>query len=300
MNSDRPILVTGARGRIGSAIYRHLKETGRTVHGYSRVAGDGLGLLEDLFVDEVLTRPHVLIHCAWSTVPLVSENHRGIEWKVDLPLLWRVLDTIASGDAAGNSRMVFFSSGGTVYGNAGERASREEDALNPVGWHGFAKVHTERVLMEFQRRCGLPVTLVRLANPYGFESHSAKPQGVIPFLVEAAWQGRRFKVWGDGSARKDYLYVSDLLGAVDAIVDNEIDGPLNVSYGESTSLRELIALVEEAVERKVDLDFGPAPAWDVTDSRLDNSRLRALTSWRPQVDLVAGIARMVDDYRRQA
>jgi UDP-glucose 4-epimerase len=121
-------------------------------------------------------------------------------------------------------------------------------------------------------------------------------QGIIPHTLRAAVEGRPLTLWGDGHARKDFLYYTDFLSALREVVDRRLTGVFNVGAGESHSVHEIIGLVEAHTGRKVLTTTTPAHAWDVQDSRIDNSKLRAATGWSPQVTLNEGIRRSAADY----
>jgi UDP-glucose 4-epimerase len=103
-------------------------------------------------------------------------------------------------------------------------------------------------------------------------------------------------LWGDGHAKKDFLYYTDFLSALDEVLTRRLTGTFNLSAGESHSVREVIALVEKHTGRAVALQCQAGPAWDVQDSRLTNERIVAATNWKPQVSLAEGIRRAAAGY----
>ena len=103
-------------------------------------------------------------------------------------------------------------------------------------------------------------------------------------------------LWGDGHARKDFIYYADFLSALEQVVALRLTGTYNLGAGESHTVREVIALIEEHTGRKIALTFQPAAPWDVQDSRLDIRRIVAATGWRPQVSLDEGIRRSTAGY----
>jgi len=120
-----------------------------------------------------------------------------------------------------------------------------------------------------------------------------KPQGIVPFLIHSARHGRPFSVWGDGSARKDFLHHTDFTAALDQVIRLRPQGIFNVSHGASHSVSEVIACVEQALGRKLAIQHVPAHPWDVHDSLLDNTKLARAINWRPAVNLAEGIHRTV-------
>ncbi len=288
------ILLTGGRSRLAGVIRERLANNGAQVVTLSRSEGDSHLGLENLFVNNLVDQADTLLHLAWSTVPLSSERHVGLEWQQDLPLLVKVLETIRASPNRERLHLVFFSSGGSVYGNARDgRPSRESDPCEPLGWYGQAKLAAERLIGEYGRRYGLRYTILRISNPYGFPVPPHKPQGIVPIILRHAREGTPFTVWGDGSARKDFLHHTDFTAALDLVVRRQPTGIFNVGSGESHSVSEIIALVELALGRKIPVQHTPAHPWDVHDSLLDNTKLRSAVGWVPEKSLAAGIREAV-------
>jgi UDP-glucose 4-epimerase len=290
------ILITGGRSRLAGVIHPALVSAGAQVTSLSRSEGDHHLGLENLFVNDLLEQTDTVLHLAWSTVPLSSERHVGLEWEHDIPLLIKVLKTVCASPNRDKLHFVFFSSGGTVYGNAREgRPSRETDPCAPIGWYGHAKLAAERLIEEYGQRHGLAYTILRISNPYGFAVPTHKPQGIVPFLLQSAVHGKPFSVWGDGTARKDFLYYTDFNSALASVIRERPAGTFNVSSGESHTVNEVIACVEATLGRKVSIQRVAAHSWDVHDSLLDNSKLAKAVGWRPTVGLAEGIRRTAAD-----
>src|SRR5882724_8858006 len=240
------ILLTGGRSRLAGVIRQHFSLCGSQLVSLSRSEGDSHLGLENLFVNNLVDHADILLHMAWSTVPLSSERHVGLEWKQDLPLLLKVMKTICSSPNRERLHFIFFSSGGAIYGNAvDDRPSAESDLCQPIGWYGQGKLAAERLIEEYGRRHGLVYTILRISNPYGFAVPAHKPQGIIPFILKSARDGSPLSIWGDGTARKDFLHHTDFVAALDQVVRTRTLGIFNVSHGESHTVNEVIALAEE-------------------------------------------------------
>ena len=290
------VIFTGSRGRLATILNSALATQEYRIYNFSRNAGDGHLALADLLTGGLLERVSALVHLAWSTVPYTSELHPGLEWETDLPFLTRLLNALTAPQMGGNApHFIFFSSGGTVYGNAPDRPSREDDPPAPIGWHGAAKVAAERLIEEYGRRRGLRYTIFRLSNPYGYASSGYRPQGIIPLLIDAHRRGAAFSIWGDGQARKDFLFHEDMASAVRLVLDRKPQGVYNLASGESHSIREIIARVEARMGRSVPLSYLPAYPWDVARSELDTLRLQAALGWQPLVSFTEGLDRTIRD-----
>jgi UDP-glucose 4-epimerase len=290
-SSPKRLLVTGGRGRLASLVADYFRAPAYEVSLFSRGTGSGFRQLADATKPEILSVTDTLLHLAWSTLPATSEQSPGTEQQFDLPLLEKLLAALTALPGPQRPHFIFFSSGGTVYGNALARPSREDDACLPIGRYGQAKLAAEGIIRAAAIRHGLPCTILRISNPYGYPVPRGRAQGIIPHAIRAAVENQPLTLWGDGHARKDFIYYTDFLSAVAEIVDRRLTGVFNICAGESHTVHEIIRLVEDHTHRRVSTRTTPAPAWDVQDSRLDNTRLVQATGWRPQVTLDEGVRR---------
>jgi UDP-glucose 4-epimerase len=295
-SSTQRIFVTGGRGRLASLIADHFRAPAYAVSLFSRTPGPGFQPLNSLLDPAVLVKTDTIYHLAWSSLPATSESHPGTETQHDLPFLERLLSALAASPATRRVRLVFFSSGGTVYGNAPGRPNREDDTCAPIGSYGRAKLAAERLIADRAARDGLHCTVLRISNPYGYPVPSSRAQGLIPHALRCGMNGEPLTLWGDGSARKDFIYYTDFLSALELVLPGNINGTFNLCAGESHRINEVIRLVEGELGRPVNLKSGAAPAWDVHDSRLDNAKFNAATGWQPQVPLAEGIRRAAAGY----
>ena len=288
------ILVTGGRGRLASLIADYFRVPAHHITLFSRTGGEGFQPLDHLA--GCLPTANTLLHLAWSTLPATSELGGGSEWKNDLPQLEIFLQAIATLPSTHRPHLVFFSSGGTVYGNAPGRANLESDLCQPIGCYGRAKLAAEQLIVAQAARHGLACAILRISNPYGYPVPKNRVQGIIPHAIRCAVENEPLVLWGDGSAKKDFLYYTDFLSAVETVIACQLTGIFNLSANESHTIQEVIRLVEKNTGHRITLRHQPAPIWDVQDSRLDNSRFITATGWRPQVSLAEGICREAVGY----
>lgn len=286
--------VTGGRGRLASLIADHFRAPTHEVVLHSRHAAPGFRAVAELETPCDFPPGAAVLHLAWSTLPLTSQQNPGAESAHDLPLLQRML---AAASASGHPpHFVFFSTGGAVYGNAPGRPNGEDDPCQPVGNYGRAKLAAEDLIRAHAARHRLTCTILRISNPYGYPVPPERRQGIIPHALRCAVSGEPLTLWGDGTARKDFLYYTDFLSALDLVLARRLAGTFNLCAGESHAIRDILALVETQVGRRIDVRSTPAPEWDVHDSCLSNERFAALTGWRPQVPLAEGIRRAAAGY----
>ncbi len=288
MSQLKRILMTGGRGSLASLIARHYRAVEFDLALYSRDPDEGYLPLEDLTDPDRLAGAGTLLHLAWSTLPATAELSPS-KWQSDLPYLERLLHALAGQPTNRRPHLVFFSSGGTVYGNAPGRPNIETDPCRPIGWYGRGKLAAEKLIETHAARAGLKCTILRISNPYGYPVPKSRAQGLIPHALRCAVDAQPLTLWGDGTARKDFLHYTDFLSALDQVIAHPCPGTYNLGAGESHSVREVITLAEIHTGRPVPLRSTPAPAWDVHDSRLNVSRFMTATGWRPQITLTEGI-----------
>jgi UDP-glucose 4-epimerase len=289
------IAITGARGRLGSVLRKHLRASGFEVAAFSRVSNETHLHLSLLPLEIANGAYDAILHLAWSTVPSTAEADPGVEQRDDLPVLANILHNVDARRVSGGRvpRLIFFSSC-AVYGEAPHSGHvfDETCAARPIGWYARGKVQAEELIGAFAER-GNAAVVLRVTNPYGFKQDSRYQQGVVPALVRAAVQGGEFTMWGGGKTLKDYLHISDLCRAVECVLERDLRGTYNVAAGQSVSLRDLVGMVETITGRPVKCRVSPAATWDVRSGRYSHQALTAATEWLPSVDLAGGLPDLV-------
>jgi UDP-glucose 4-epimerase len=288
-SSLRRLVMVGSRGKIASELHRHALEQGVRCALFSRDGGKDISPIDDLFTPGVWTSGDTFVHAAWSTVPFTSEQNPGVEWQVDFPLLVRIIKFLGSLPSATRPHFSFLSSGGTVYGEAPVKPNVETDPLQPKGWHGLAKKGAEEIVGALCRHLEVPASILRISNPYGFPVAGVKPQGIIQHALRAAIECNDLRLWGDGSAIKDFIFSQDLSIAMLALFRHRSSGTFNVAFGESASVSHVIELTEKVTRKRINLTSEPPFAWDVQQSRLDITKLRDAIGYQPRVALEEGI-----------
>lgn len=292
------IFVSGGRGCLASQIAARFRMDGYQLTLFSRRSDERYRSLPELTSWEVLQSADVVLHLAWSTLPATSEQKAGSEWQDDLPNLEKILSAIASLSMERRPHFIFFSSGGSVYGNAPECPNTENDICHPIGSYGKAKLAAEKMIEAFAARFDLSFTILRVSNPYGYPVPRERMQGIIPHALRCAFNDQTLTLWGDGHARKDFLYYSDFLDVLERVIALRIPGIFNVCSGVSYSVREIVAFVEQHTKKKIALAYSEARLWDVEDSRLANRKLITATGWLPKISIEEGIMRATHHYLR--
>jgi len=189
-----------------------------------------------------------------------------------------------------STKLVFVSSGGTVYGRPQQTPIPETHPTEPTCSYGIVKLAIEKYLALYQMLHGLDYRVLRLANPYGPGQEANRAQGVIGTFLSRVVHDEAIEVWGDGSVVRDYLYIGDTVAAM--LLAAEYAGAeriFNIGSGEGHSVREIIAAVEQATGKKAKASYTAARKFDVPVSVLDISRAQNELGWRPAVNLDEGL-----------
>lgn len=173
-------------------------------------------------------------------------------------------------------KFVYFSSGGTVYGNRTEMTPfKETDAMAPISYYGWSKQMMENSILYVHRTAGLKYLILRPSNPYGHGQNIHAKQGLIAVALGKIFAGEPITVWGDGSNVRDYIYIDDLAKAVIQLLKKEVcNTTINIGSGQGTSINDIIDVLKSVVSEDVKVDYLPSRSVDVSHMILDNSRLK--------------------------
>ena len=194
---------------------------------------------------------------------------------------------ISSLKLGGVRLFVFFSSGGTIYGNTDKPIS-EDHPIDPMSLYAKSKAGIEELI----RTSDIPYLILRLSNPFGGYQIAEKKQGVIPILIRKALLDETFEMYVDGNSVRDYFYISDLGQAITGLLEcGAVNETVNVGSGQGTSLHEIIHLVEQATGRTIVIAEKTSDVPVVQSIVLNIEKLKNLTGYEPEVSLPEGIAR---------
>jgi UDP-glucose 4-epimerase len=302
------VLVIGGSGFLGHALVQRLATKQIDVVATSRkpktrFALSGLRWRDfDLshFADDpdLLAGISVIYHLGWSSIPSTADLAPVDDLMENVIGSIRLLESIRR--HARKARLVFASSGGTVYGRIGPHPAREDQPLAPTGAYGLSKVTVERYIDFYVQNRGLDAITLRIGNPFGAGQKSGRLFGAVTTFCDEVLAGRPIVIFGDGSAVRDYLYIDD---AVDALIAAANVSPLhrhfNIGSGIGLSLNQIVDAISEAVRRRPTVEYREAREFDLPVSILDITRARAELGWQPNVPFQEGLARTLDGLKQQ-
>lgn len=293
------VLVIGGNGFLGTWIVDKLRQRCVAVRVLDRAEQRSdfdwrgvdyrAGGLEDVSsLVDVLQDIDVVYHLASSTVPGTSNQDPVFDVSSNVIGSLRLIQAMGQ---AGVRRIVFFSSGGTVYGVPRHLPVHESHPLHPISSYGVTKVAIENYLLMYQQLGAVDPLILRPSNPYGPRQSTAGIQGAVAAFLGRALRGEGIAIWGDGETVRDYIYVDDLVElAVNAGV-SKVCGIFNAGSGHGLSLNELSQCVRDVTGQILPAEYLPARGFDVPKVVLDIAAASSQFDWAPKIGMQEGLSR---------
>jgi UDP-glucose 4-epimerase len=297
------VLVTGGAGFIGSHVAEALVARGEEVvvlddlssgkrenlpEGVELVEGDVREPQDELFAG---VKPTVCYHLAAQIDVRVSVARPEHDAQIN------VLGTVSLLQAAleHGTQIVFSSTGGAIYGEC-ERPAPEDAPRLPISPYGTSKLAAEEYLATYNRLYETRHVALRFGNVYGPRQDPHGEAGVVAIFFDRLLAGEAPKVFGDGTATRDYVYVGDVVRATLAAATNE-GGVYNVGTGRETSVVELLELCQRVASTELEAQFVPPRPGELQRSVLDPSRAVDELGWRPEHSLEDGLRETFEFFR---
>jgi UDP-glucose 4-epimerase len=294
-------LVLGGGGFIGTNLSNALAGLGAQVHAYGRglawpgslapgVRWTTADLADQTSLTAAVGAADFIFHLASSSTPAGANADPIADVADNLITTLHFLEICRAQPVR---RVVFVSSGGTIYGAISQNPIPETATTDPISAYAVHKLTIEKYFALYRHLYGLDYLILRVANPYGPMQIARKNQGVVAALMKRALAGEPIEIWGSGEVVRDFVYIDDVVRAL--LMAARHPGPsrlFNVGSGAGISINRVIDDVERvAGQGPLQRVHMPSRAVDVPVNVLDISRIRDEIGWAPGVGWLDGLRR---------
>ncbi|MFN3780877.1 MAG: NAD-dependent epimerase/dehydratase family protein [Candidatus Kapaibacteriota bacterium] len=301
------ILVTGGAGFIGSHIVDAYISLGHYVTVVDNLSTGDISNVNPKaeFLQLDINDPKISIIIENGNFDVINHHAAQIDVRisVDDPVFDaqnNILGSLRLYNSAVRSKVkkiIFASSGGTVYGEQQYYPANEEHPLNPCSPYGISKLTNELYLSFFQKVYGIQFVAFRYSNVYGPRQNPNGEAGVIAIFSSKLLKGVQPVIYGDGTATRDYVYITDVIRANVLSLNDKVNGIFNISTGVETDVNTIYKKLKEIIKSDLDAIHGPAKPGEIQRSCLSYEKFHRLTGWEPEIDLDRGLQLTVDFFR---
>ncbi len=294
-------IVYGGGGFIGSHLCEELLENNYEVTVFDKINFskknishfiDKVKIIEGDFNNEIDIRNSLdgcdyVFHLVSSTLPANSNENPIYDVETNLVSSLRLFKECVDRNIR---KVVFLSSGGTVYGIPESIPVKEDHHSNPICSYGIIKKTIEEYLFMFEKIYGLDYVIFRLSNPYGERQNPNASQGAIPVFINKAINNEKIIIWGDGKVIRDYIYIKDAVKVIAESIEKKT-GPriFNLSSGKGYSLNDILDMINEISGSKTSVEYVEGRNSDVPVNILDNQLVRNVFGYEPQTEIMQGM-----------
>lgn len=295
-------LVLGGSGFIGTNLCIALRDNVKSLRSFSRHPSNTDGIewidgdyLNDTDLENAVSGIDTVFHLISTSTPASSNADPLKDAQENILQTLKLLEACRKNSV---QRIVFISSGGTVYGEPAMLPTPEGHLENPICAYGISKLAIEKYLQLYERLHNLTSITLRVSNPYGPFQYSRKMQGVIGSFISKAIDGEPIEIWGDGEVTRDYIYIDDVVEAIVNAATYEGSARLfNIGSGRGATINEIVNLISRAIKSDLPITYKQSRSVDVSKSILDCSLAERELGWKARQDLQHGISLTLSWFR---
>lgn len=259
---------------------------------FRKIGEKWISIIESPFIistdfDSILKENDIIIHLSSSTNPTTSNINISNDISTNILTSAKLFDSCVRKKV---KKVIFISSGGTVYGKDVKCPIKEDFPTNPINSYGLQKLTIEKMLYIYDHLFDLNYSIIRLSNPYGPYQRPNGQLGVITTFLFNAINGIDINVYGDGSIVRDFIYIDDAIRAINLIIENDCKYKIyNIGSGHGTSINEVIENIKKEMCGKLVVHYGQNRKVDVPENFLDINRFENEFGKRTLISLKEGI-----------
>lgn len=291
----------GGCGFLGSYVTESLIGAGHAVRVFDRLHVDtgnidGCRRHVELFygdmtnevdLTDALDGVEYVFHFASTTIPQTATENKVFDVESNVVGILKLLEICRRKKI---KRIVYSSSGGTVYGIPQRIPVSENHRTEPISAYGVSKLAIEKYFQLYRHLYGMDYVILRASNPYGPRQNLQNPQGAVVHFLASTLRGTPIEIWGDGSVVRDYFFVKDLLSLFPKLMSRQLrHSVFNVGAGRGYSLKQLLTAIEETLHVRPRVRFVRRRRLDVPINILSVKRIRDELQWKAVTNLESGI-----------
>jgi UDP-glucose 4-epimerase len=192
-------------------------------------------------------------------------------------------------DNSSVKKLIYASSGGTVYGNPIYLPIDEKHPIEPIGSYGITKSALELYIKMYAKKLDIDYFIVRPSNPFGPGQRFNSNQGVVSSFLHKTLLNQTIEIWGDGSEIRDYIYISDFVNILIQMSNKSGSGTYNVGSGIGKSVIDILETVSEVTGVTPNVVFKKRPDYAIREVVLDIDKISSDFKWSPSTSLLEGV-----------
>lgn len=305
-------IVLGGGGFIGSHLCDNLLDRGYKVRIFEKTGFDKknishiikqVEIYEGDFnnvinIKDALHDIDYIFHLISSTTPSISIDNPFFDIETNLIPTLRLLNESVKNKKV--KKIIFLSSGGTVYGIPNQIPIPESHSKNPICPYGIIKNTIEQYFSLYQKLFGLKYKIFRLSNPYGERQNPYGGQGVISVFLNEITLNGKIEIWGDGEVIRDYIYIKDVTEILVNSLEFETPNSIyNIGSGVGLSLNQLINTIEKVTKKCFKVEYRESRKFDVPINILDISLAKKDFNWAPSTKIDEGVNQLFQYLKKQ-
>lgn len=234
----------------------------------------------------------VVYHLVSTNNPSSSNIDFDNEILPNLSFSIKLLDSCVKNNV---KKVIFISSGGTIYGKDVSCPISETCKTNPITSYGLQKEIIEKLLYIYKYQYELDYKVIRLANPYGPYQRPNEKLGVITSFIYSALKNKLINVYGDGSVIRDFIYIDDAIKGIINIANSNSNTPIyNLGSSQGTSINEVINIIQKILKYKLKVHYKQRRIVDVPINYLDIGLYESEFGKFNTIGLEEGIQKTID------
>lgn len=294
------IVIVGGNGFIGSSFAEYMQDKGIEIiccdfiQACKKIEHITYILMEEEsmnFYRNLFKKDDVVIVLKWRGVPAdyMDTGRQLVENNIVGTML--LIEACVEKEV---KKIIFSSSGGSIYGNCDRLPITEKETTSPISLYAVQKLMVEDYLNYIERAYGMNVIILRIANPFGPNQKPFTGQGIVATFLACNILGKQAEIYGNGNYVRDYLYIDDLSECFFKCCRQEMkSGTYNVGSGKGVSIFEICGIIEKITGRKMHYNEHQMGKGQVTNNILDCSKIKWEIGWESHIDMEIGIREMV-------